>query len=248
MSITLLFGNVGSGKTASCVRMMKMSPQKNYITNINVHGKGFNHVTKLKADMILKKELIKEKKSGEKVYKLTLNVDFWKDLIKKQEKVNIIIDESHVFFNPRRSMSRINIIMTDFLALLRRVLGGTDDTGELILVTQLSRRLDVICKEMSTKVTYCINHYQSNCKKCSFSWQESNETPNKQHFCKYCGSHNIKKIKSVIEVYDFQNIDSFMMFKDYGQKSYYNRYLIKDIESVYNNYDTLQFDDLLSEY
>jgi hypothetical protein len=246
--IRLIFGNAGSGKTASVVRYIKNNPHKMFITNIDLKGRAFKHVLKLKADMIIKREQISSKRDGQPVYKLKLNVDFWKNLILEHKQMNVVIDEAHIFFNPRRSMSKINIIMTDFLALIRRILGASNDNGELILISQLSRRLDVIAKEMSTDVSFCINHYKMFCPKCHATWNETNETPNKFLVCPRCKDYRIKKIKTIIEIFDFKDVDSFVNFKEFNVKTYYRRYLIKDIESVFGDYDTLQFDDMFSEY
>jgi hypothetical protein len=246
--IKLLFGNVGSGKTAFAVRYMKNNPHKEFITNINIYGKGFKHVTKLTADMILTKEVVGHKRDGNEVTKLKLNVDFWKKLIEKKKHINVIIDEAHIFFNPRRSMSKLNIIMTDFLALLRRILGSSDSSGELILITQLSRRLDIIAREMATDVSYYIHHYTNQCKKCKLKWEETNETPNKYQFCPRCNDYHYDKIKSIIEVFDFKDVDSFVNYKEYKLKSYYRRYIILDIATIFGNYDTYQFEDMFSEY
>lgn len=248
--IKIVLGNVGSGKTASIVRYMKNNPQKYFITNIDTYGEEFKHVFKLKAEMIIKKTDKKVKRNGKNVNKYKLNIDFWKKIIKEFKNINIIIDEAHIFFNPRRSMSRLNIIMTDFLALLRRVLGSSDIGGELILITQLSRRLDIISREMATDVEYCINHYKKTCDNCRLTWIENNEMPNKADKCPRCRDFHIKKHSLQIEVYRFQNMDYFLRWYDTGgvYKSYYDRYLITDIEKVFNNYDTLQFTDMFTEF
>jgi len=246
--IRLIFGNVGSGKTASVVRYMKQHPEKNFITNIDVKGKNFKHVIKLEGDMILKKTLVRTKKTGEEVFKLSVNIDFWKQLLTKYKTMNVIIDESHIFFNPRRSMSKINVLMTDFLALLRRVLGSVEGTGELILITQLSRRLDIIAKEMSTDIQFCVHHYTTKCRKCNSMWGETNETSLKHYQCPRCNSQRIERIRSEIEIYKFKNIEKFMDFHNFHVKTYYSRYFITDIEKIFGSYDTLQFDDLLSKF
>lgn len=245
--IKIILGNVGSGKTAGAVRYMKQNPHKVFYTNIDTFGKNFKHVKKLNADMIIKKEVIGYGRDGTEKIKLGLNVEFWKSLVKKEQNINVIIDEAHIFFNPRRSMSKLNIIMTDFLALLRRVLGSTDGTGELILITQLSRRLDIIAKEMATDVSYSVHHYVKVCSKCDAFWNETNETSNKRYNCPRCNSHYIKRKQSIIEVFEFRNIDSFESWYTLRNKSYHLHYLIKDIHTIFNNYETLQFDDLFSE-
>jgi len=246
--IRIIFGNVGSGKTASTVRWMKTRKDRTIVTNINVRGKEFKHVIKMTPDMIIKKNLKGVKKTGEEIYELSLNVDFWKAFVKKHEKVMVVIDEAHTFFNPRRSMSKLNIIMTDFLALLRRILGSDSSGGELVLITQLSRRLDIIAKEMSTYIQFCVHHYVTRCNACGFQWSENNEQPLKAHECPNCKSYKLKKINNIIEVWEFKNMNEYEKFENYNEKSYFRHYLIKDIQTIFNNYDTLQWDDLLSKY
>jgi len=238
--IRIILGNVGSGKTASTVRWMKGRTDRTIVTNIDVKGKEFKHCIKLKPEMIIKE---KDDKG-----KLALNVDFWKNLVKVKKKIIVVIDEAHTFFNPRRSMSKLNVIMTDFLALLRRVLGSTDSGGELVLITQLSRRLDVVAKEMATYVQFCVHHYVTECKKCGYKWKETNEQPIKAYECPMCNSYKIEKIKNIIEVYEFRNTDDYQRFEDYGDKCYFRRYYIKDIRKIFGNYNTLQWDDMLSQY
>jgi len=246
--IRIILGNIGSGKTASTVRWMRERKDRTIVTNINVHGKDFKHVIPLKPEMIIKEEITGVKKSGEPIIKLSLNVEFWKKFAKKYSKVMVVIDEAHTFFNPRRSMSKLNVIMTDFLALLRRVLGSDSSGGELVLITQLSRRLDIIAKDMSTYVQFCVHHYVTRCSKCGFQWSENNEQPLKAHDCHMCKSYKIEKVQNMIEVWEFRNIKEYERFEEYNEKSYFRHYLIKDIRRIFGNYDTLQWDDLLSKY
>jgi hypothetical protein len=246
--IRLIFGNVGSGKTSMVVREMKNNPHKKYITNIDVKGKGFEHVMKLKAEMILKKEVLGYKKNGSEIKKLSLNTEFWQNLIEKEGSVNIIIDEAHTILNARRGMSQINIIMGDWLALLRRVVGSVDGTGELTLISQLQRRLDVVSKEMAVDVLYARMHYVKVCPYCQFAFNECNETPLKREYCPVCMSAGLKKTNMKVEVLHFVNNDAFINYFHGGAKSYYRRYYITDIEKIFVNYNTLQFNDLLSNY
>jgi hypothetical protein len=143
--ITLIFGNLGSGKTSSAVLYMKQNKHKFFITNINVSGKDFSHVMKLKGDMIIKKEILGYKRDGTPNIKLKLNKDFWENIVKEKGSLNVVIDEAHTLLNPRRSTSKINLIMNDWMSMLRRVIASSDTAGELILITQLSRRLDRCC-------------------------------------------------------------------------------------------------------
>jgi len=243
--IKLIFGNVGSGKTASVVYEIKNNPHKTYYSNIDLPKK-FKNVTRLKADMIIKKEEIGKTKSGLSKYELKFNKEFWADIIKQRKEINVIIDEAHIFFNPRRSMSKLNIIMTDFLAMLRRILGSSDGNGELILITQLSRRLDIIAKEMATDISYMINHFLVYCK-CGFESHQTNESCLKLDQCPICNSIYLKKKSFKIEVLKFRNISHFEAWYNNNAKVYYLRYVINDIEKVFGDYDTLQLDDMFSD-
>lgn len=245
--IKLVLGNVGSGKTASIVREMKNKPFLTYYTNIKTRG--LKNVHEIKPSMIIKKEHLKTKRTGEEVYKYKLNEEFWRNLIKSKKGINIVLDEAHTLFNPRRSMSKVNQIMGDFLALLRRVLGGTGQReGQLILITQLSRRLDVYAREMATEVTFYKNHYFVICRKCGVYFRENNESPHKPDECIKCGSYRLEKKNFTIEILKFTNIDDFLIYQNTGNKTYFDHYIINDIETVFNIYDTLQWDNLLDEF
>jgi thymidine kinase len=246
--IKLILGNVGSGKTASTVRWMREHKDRKIYTNIQTKGKDFMHVVRMTPDMIIEKNILSYKRDGTPIYEMKLNQKFWQETIEREKKIHVVIDEAHTFFNPRRSMSKVNVIMTDFLALLRRVLGSHDGTGELILITQLSRRLDIIAKEMATEVQYCVHHYKQKCSKCHHEQQETNETPIKMTVCPVCNSWYIKRYNSMIEVYHFSNVESFNRWYETKQKTYFARNCITDIHTVFTHYDTFQWADLISNY
>jgi DNA-directed RNA polymerase subunit RPC12/RpoP len=246
--IELIFGNVGSGKTSTAVLYMKMNTHKIFITNIDVKGKEFSHVMKLKGSMIILKEQVSTKRDGTPVYKMRVNIDFWKKLVEEKGSVSVILDEAHILLNPRRSLSKTNVLVADWLSMLRRVIGSQDNSGELVLITQLVRRIDIIAREMAVKIQFVIHHYLSRCSMCGAQWWENNETADKFRYCPKCGDWRFKKVKSYIEVFCFKNVDNFMLYKDNRMKTYYKRYIIKDIESIFKNYNTLQWDDLLSEF
>ena len=148
--IKIILGNVGSGKTALAVREMFVN-KLNRKTYSNIITKNLKNVVPITPRMIIKEEIVtykKNRKTGkeEPVYKHTLNVKFWKDI---KEPINVVLDEAHSIINARRSMSKINIIVTDWIALIRRVLGQSESGyGELVLISQLANRIDVIAREM----------------------------------------------------------------------------------------------------
>lgn len=246
--IRIVLGLPGSGKTASTVRDLVRNPstRKTY-TNIDV--KRLKNAVKITPDMLIKKEVKKVKRDGTSEYDYKFNREFWQSVIEKEGSINVVIDEAHIYFNPRRSMSKLNIIMSDFLAMLRRILGSSDGGGgELILITQLPRRIDVIAREMATKVQHCICYYDKHCLTCGFTWAETNETSDQSWKCLRCNSERVKKEHIEIHVREFRNMNAFDLWIEYGARQYYARYTITDIESYFDYYNTLQWDDLFTEF
>lgn len=245
--IKLYLGNIGSGKTASAVRDM-LHGNKNipYYTNIEPKKKRLlPNVNVIKSSMIVKKELISISKNGKEVYKYSLNQDFWKDV---KKPINVIIDEAHNLFNSRRAMSKVNIIMGEWIAMLRRILGQSDaGYGDLVMITQLWRRIDVIAREMCNHVKYHVCHYQKTCRKCGYNWREHSEMPEERQRCPKCNSWKVLKHSHQIEVYCFAGVKDFIIWEEVGRMTYYNRYMIKDIEKVFPLYDTFQWNDMISQ-
>lgn len=248
--IKIYLGNVGSGKTACAVREMFMNEnhRKTY-SNILVD---LPHVIPIKAEMIIKKEQIGEKKNKSTgdltpIYEYKLNKEFW--IEQKDEPKNIIIDEAHSIINSRRSMSKINIIVTDWLALIRRFLGQTESGyGNLIFISQLEQRIDVIAREMCNEIHFHICHYDKVCHKCEYYWTETNETPRQKWNCPACGHQKVIKCNHRIEVLEFSSMLAYTNWKMFGDKTYYLRYLVTDIENYFNYYDTLQIANMLTEF
>lgn len=247
--ITISLGNVGSGKTASIVREMYLNPSHRK-TYSNIITKGIKNCVVIDPKMIIKKEIVGEKKkrSGETeaVYESKLHIDYWKDI---KEPINVILDEAHTIMNSRRAMSKTNQIITDWMALIRRVLGSSESGyGELTLISQLFNRVDIIAREMATKIKWHVCHYIKTCKKCGWSVQENSDDPEPLWECLNCGSPRIHKHTHVIEVKHFRNSDSFLDWKEYGSRTYHKHYYITDIEKYFKMYDTLQWDNMFSEF
>ena len=79
-------------------------------------------------------------------------------------------------------------------------------------------------------------------------YYENNETADKVRYCKVCDDHRIDKIKCNIEIYKFASVDKYTVFSEFGAKSYYKHLLIRDIERVFDKYDTLQWDDMFTDF
>lgn len=230
-----------------------MAINKNYrITYSNIITK-IKGMKTINSSMIAEKTIVdyKVKRGGEKeaVYKLELNVKFWKEEIKNHPRgINVIIDEAHSVMNARRSASKANILITDWIALIRRVLGSSESGhGDLILISQLSNRIDIIAREMATQVRWHVCYYEKTCKKCGLYWSENSEMPEVAFQCFHCKSYDIKKHSHKIYVMHFPNMSAYTAYKEFGMKTYYSRYFVNDIERFFPLYDTLQWDNLFSD-
>lgn len=248
--IKIFLGNVGSGKTAMAVREIALNKNKRK-TFSNIKTK-IAHQIDISANMIIKKEIVdhvKKKATGDlqPVYEYKLNKSFWMGI---EEPINVVLDESHNIINSRRSMSKINIIVTEWMALIRRVLGETSSGyGELTLITQLPNRIDVIARDMATQVRYHVMHYAKVCLLCRCVWQEHSNMPEPIHECPQCGRSSIKKFGFTVEVWHFKNMNDFKVWEDFGNETFYNHYLVKDIErTAFGLYDTLQWSNMFSEF
>ena len=245
--IRIVLGNVGSGKTATMVREL-IKNDSGRVTYSNIKTPHIKNNVEITREMLVKTEQIGMRKNGEPIIKYSFNADFWKDAIKKHGAINVVIDEAHTVLSSRTSMSKQNRIMTDFLALLRRILGSNDaGHGELTLITQLDRRLDVIAREMATQVRFNVCHFRKRCKSCGHSWTENNEVPEQQYLCTACGSAKIIKCDHVIEVWHFPNMTAYQAWREFGDKRYHRHYFVTDIEKYFKFYDTYQWESLLSE-
>ena len=215
----------------------------------NIITKGLDNVIPIKNDMIVKKEIKDYKKNRqgemEPVYELKLNMEYWQKIT---EPISCVLDEAHSIINARRAMSKVNIIITDWIALLRRVLGSSSSGyGELVLITQLPNRIDIIAREMATQIRYHKCHYKKQCNKCKCTWVEHSDMPEGYWFCPKCNSSNIKKYEHKIEVWHFASMKHFVTWNEFGQRTFYKHYVVNDIEKYFNFYDTLQWDNLFSD-
>ena len=207
------------------------------------------HQINLTPDMIIKKEHVDDKRkrdgSLEPVYEFKLNTDFWQGVPKP---IDVIIDEAHTIINSRRAMSKINIIVTDWLALMRRILGERDNTGNLVFITQLPNRIDIIAREMCNHVRYHICHYIKTCRRCGLRWQEHSDIPEALELCPECGNWKLNITDHTIEVWKFKKMEDYMFWKEMGSKMYYSHYYMRDTTRYFPLYDTLQWDNLFSEF
>jgi len=249
--IRLMLGKMGSGKTACMVReMIKSEDDKTTFSNIILKKVKKDTVVQINRDMIFKEVVVKVRPKAEDIKKLVLNSEYWRGTKEKYpDGINVVIDEAHTLMDSRRAMSNTSVIMNDFMALLRRILGDSGEGyGELVLITQLGRRLDVNARELATSVHYHLCHYKRTCTKCNFNFWETNEVYQKPKLCPRCGHRKMNKDNFIIEKWEFDSVENCDRFIEFGDKTYQKHYYITDIEKYFPHFDTFQWENLISEY
>jgi len=246
--IRIFLGKPGSGKTISAVREMMLSDGSRK-TYTNIKTKGVPGVVHIKADMIIKKDIkdMKRRRDGSEypVYEFKLNKEFWQNADKP---INVVLDEVHTLLNSRRAMSSVNVIMGDFLAMVRRVLGDSDSGyGELTLITQRLMKIDPDGRELANHIRYHIGHYFKRCKDCNTRWAEHTEFPEEIRTCPRCGSRSLKKYGHSVQVLHFSGEKTFMAWRYEGKDTYHREYYITNLDRYFGRYDTLQWENIISE-
>jgi predicted Zn-ribbon and HTH transcriptional regulator len=196
--------------------------------------------------MMFTKELIMppEGSKARPKEELNLNIDYWKDA---EKPLNIIFDEAQTIMNARRSFSAQSVKTMDFISLLRRVLGSVgSEYGDMTIISQLSRRIDVIVREQTNKVYYFTCLYKKRCHKCGFNWNENSDMPEQLSECPMCGHYKIEKYNHILDIRVFASCDEFDLWKHEGMVTFYKRFLCKDIENAFGKYDSLQWDSMFS--
>ena len=137
--IIIITGGIGQGKTLSIVKEI-IDRQNNTFTNFKLYNA---ECTRLKYSHLFK----------EKEGKMKLNFSFWNEQTKKGN-FDIYLDEFHNVMSSRRSMSKKNVLMSDWLSQIRKILGQTEQ-NHLYLLTQKLKRIDVNSRDLAHLAIKC---------------------------------------------------------------------------------------------
>lgn len=237
--IRIFLGNLGSGKSANAVRELCLdySGRKTY-TNLLTHG--IPDIIHIKPDYVIKK-VIKDKKTS-----FDLNSEFWQ---KQKKPLNILWDEIHLTANSRMSMTKINMVLSRFIAMARRITGfDKRGYGHLTFIAQKERTIDVNIKDLANEIIYHVAHWVIRCEECG-SRVAVNSDMQQIERCIRCGSWAILKENLQIEILKFNEWNKFYAWSQgLKGKFYFNRYMITDIEEYFGYYDTLQMTDMWESY
>ncbi len=141
--IIIIVGGIGEGKTLTAVHSL-IHRRQNCFTNFDLY--------KVKHDRLKYEHLFSiEEENGKK--KMKLNFDFWKAQTKKGG-FDVYLDEFHNVMNSRRSMSKKNVLLSDWLSQIRKILGQTEKNN-LYLITQKLRRIDINSRDLAHLAILC---------------------------------------------------------------------------------------------
>ena len=146
--IKLYLGGIGSGKSISIVKEIVESEQPFY-TNFRIYNAKNSKRLKIN-DIITKKEKDDKKSKGKDV----VNWKFWRGEIQKFRNFNIAVDELHNLMHSRRSMSKFNILMSMWIAQIRKVCGSSEKT-HFYAISQELERIDISVRDLANLIVWC---------------------------------------------------------------------------------------------
>lgn len=139
--IIIVIGGIGSGKSVSIIKELVDRKEKSFV---NFSCFKLKHTKRLKRGMLFTKN--EQKKD-------IVNFDFWKNEI-NSGGFDIYLDEFHNVMNSRRSMSKQNVLMSNWLSQIRKIMGNSEKHN-LYVISQKPRRIDVNSRELAHIVIYC---------------------------------------------------------------------------------------------
>lgn len=240
--IKIFLGNLGSGKSVCAVRelMLNQSERKTY-TNLMTNK--IKNVVHIKPQHVIRKFFPVEKKGKPD---FDLNLEYWQ---KQKKPLNILWDEIHLTAPSRASSSKINMVLSRFIAMARRITGmDKRGYGHFTFIAQKERTIDVNIKELTNEIRYHISHWVQRCEECGAGLLVNSEMQIIER-CMQCGSWKILKEKIFIEVLKFNSWEKYYDWALHNKsKRYFERYIINDIQKYFKHYDTLQMSDLWDSY
>ena len=236
--IRVFLGNLGSGKTACAVKEI-MDDESGRLTYTNTRLiRVPNTVFIRPCDVI---QVVKDK-DNEKKRLYQLNVEYWK---KQKKPLNVLWDEIHLTASARRSMSKANLVLSQFLAMARRITGfDKRGYGCFTFVAQKERTIDVNIRELCNEIIYHISYWKLTCEDCG-RYTYPNSEQQQILRCLACGSWNVQKSDLYILRMFFNKWENYYRWcEGEGGRFHFKRQFVYDIEDYFKHYDTLQISNI----
>lgn len=237
--IRVFLGNLGSGKSVYAVREI-VNDESDRMHYSNMVLKKVGNFVHIRPEHVIKKSMV-----GKKIH-FDLNLEYWNQ---QKKPLNVLWDEVHLTASSRQSMSKVNIVLSRFLAMARRITGfDKRGYGHFTFIAQKERTVDVNIKELCNEIFYFVSHWVVRCEGCGTRLAVNSERQQVER-CIRCGSWKIVKEDLNIEVFVFNNWEKFYRWEQKIKGRWYvKRYIITDIEQYFRYYDTLQTSDIWDSY
>lgn len=145
--IRLILGQPGSGKTVSAVKRVVDAKELTY-TNFRVRAPG---TIRIRLDMVIREE----PNENPKLRPVRLvNWDHWRGAILEHGGFHIFIDELHNIMHARLSMTKQNVLMSQWVAQIRKVT-GENERFDFVCISQELERVDVAVRDLTHEIVHC---------------------------------------------------------------------------------------------
>jgi hypothetical protein len=214
--IIFLVGDIGSGKSLSAVK--EIFERRNYFhANFKLHGITYN---RMKWEQLIVQ--------GEKKTDTRVNFEYWKEQTKKGS-FDIYLDEFHNLMSSRRAVSKKNVLLSDWLSQIRKILGQSE-LFNLYLLTQKLRRIDVNSRDLAQCCILCQKQIIKNIKIPTLVRRKNKLVKEKIPLC-------------LIYKYWFHNAEQLQAYELWGSTKPFKvtRFIGNDYYKYYDSYEIVDF-------
>lgn len=240
--IRVFLGNLGSGKSACAVKEI-IDSESNRKTYTNLNTNNVKNAVFIKPSDII--QIIPNPKDKKKEL-FQLNIKYWK---KQKKPLNVLWDEIHLTANSRKSTSKVNMVLSQFMAMARRITGfDKRGYGHFTFIAQKERTIDVNIRELCNEIIYHISYWRITCNDCGkFVYWTSEKQQLEQ--CLNCGSWDIFKDDVYVLRLFFNKWENYYRYTEGEQgRFHFKRQFVYDIEDYFQYYDTMQISNVWDSY
>ena len=149
-----IVGGVGSGKSVSATKKVLDSKPQHCYCNFGINT---SNSTRIKKDNVITQEITGKTPRGKDVIEMKVNWEFWNKQKKKHGNYHIFLDECHNLFHSRQSMKKFNVLGTQWISQIRKLLGASETT-HIYLMSQKIKRIDSAFRDLMHGVIGCTKY------------------------------------------------------------------------------------------
>lgn len=145
--IKIILGGIGSGKSLTATKKIYDMHNKDVVfTNFKVRD--------IKYTRLKYYHIIEESKDEKGKIHRSLNWEFWNKMKNEHEGFHVYLDEIHNIMHSRLSMTKQNVLMSSWVAQIRKILGG-NEKYDLVCISQELERIDVSVRDLTNEIILC---------------------------------------------------------------------------------------------